>query len=391
MKYDDKYDDAETWLLNCETEIPDIEQASGTHIGFYLAWLVNNALVSDWLSAHAESVRQRTASGRTLLFDRCDGKLMADDLSERGNRFTRDYYQSRYFKDYQEALGLDPDDPEATFTVEDSWLNYEKVAQRLDTRFQEWQTVAALPNRVELLQIMETEFSTWLEQMGFIRNPYLFSDDCGEYIKTGSWGRHTIALRAIDDRPKFYGMAVEVSSRLTVLAQAVRDDLVIDNPRQSSELPSTFYEPELKWLGDWPVPLHPFRGGPMLAIPITDSRQIQPAIVMVRKHAASKLPELLKTLETLDGYEKLYCTKPFSASPYFRGAHAYITYIGVVRILCAELAGNPHLLAICDEIERALDTLPELKNPEVQLEVKEMRGRLQRIRVRSSSKGRRMR
>jgi hypothetical protein len=54
--------------------------------------------------------------------------------------------------------------------------------------------------------------------------------------------------------------------------------------------------------------------------------------------------------------------------------------------LCAELAGNPHLLAMCDEIERALDTLPELKNPDVQLEVKEMRGRLQRIRARPLSK-----
>ena len=381
-----KYDDAETWLLNCETETSDAGQACGTHIGFYLAWIVNNAMASDQLNAHAEPARQRTASGRNLLFDRCDGKLMSCDLSERGNRFTRDYYEPSYFNDYQEALGLDPDDPEATFKVEDTWPNYEKVAQRLDTRFREWQTVAALPNRVELLRIMEAEFATWLDQMGFIRNPDLFSDNCGEYIKTGSWGRHTIALRAIDDRPKFYGMAVEVSSRLNVLARAVRDDLVIDNPRQSSELPSTFYEPELKWLGDWPVPLHLFRGGPTLAIPITESRQIQPAIEMVRKHAASRLPGLLQTLETLDGYDKLYCTKPFSASPYFRGARAYITYISAVRILCAELAGNPCLLAICDEIERALDTLPELKNPEVQLEVKEMRGRLQRIRVRSSSK-----
>lgn len=383
-----KYDDAEYWLqdlLDSEAEIPDAGQACGTHIGFYLAWIVNNAMASDQLNEHAESVRHRIASGRTLLFDRCDGKLMSCDLSELGNRFTGDYYQSKYVKDYQEALGLDPEDPEATFRVADTWTNYEKVAQRLDTRFREWQAFTALPNRVELLKTMEAEFAAWLDQMGFARNPYLFADDFCEYIKTGSWGRHTIAFRAIDDRPKFYGMAIEVSSRLNVLAQAVRDDLVIDNPRQSSELPSTFYEPELKWLGDWPVALHVFRGGPTLAIPISECHQIQPAIKMASMRAASKLPGLLQTLETLDGYDKLYCSKPFSASPFFRSHREYVTYIAAIRLLCAELAGNTHLLAICDEIEQALDTLPELKKPEAQLAVREMRGRLKRIRARSAS------
>ena len=129
----------------CETEDFDAEQAGGIYIGFYLAWLVNHAMVSDDLDAHAESVRQRTASGRALLFDHCDGKLMSHDLNERGNQFTRDYYESNYFKDYQEALELDPNDPEAIFKVEDTWLNYEKVAQRLDARLQEWQKFAALP------------------------------------------------------------------------------------------------------------------------------------------------------------------------------------------------------------------------------------------------------
>ncbi|MBU0594532.1 MAG: hypothetical protein KKH74_12465 [Gammaproteobacteria bacterium] len=378
-----KYDDAETYLLNCETEIPDAEEACGTHIGIYLAWIVNNAMASDSLSVNAEPVRQRISSGRTLLFERCDGKLMSYDLNERGNAFTQAYYEFRYFKDYEETLGLDAEDPEALLRVENTWSNYDKVAQRLDARLREWQVVSALPSRAELLRILETEFVPWLDQMGFIRNPHSFSDDRGHYIKTESWGMHSITLCAIDDRPNFYGMGIEVSSRLTTLAQAVHDDLAIDNPRQSSELPTTFYEPTLKWLGNWPVPLHAFRGGPMLAIPITDRAQIQPVIAMVRKRAASVLPGLLRTLETLEGYDRLYCTEPLSASPYFRG---HRTYISCARILCAELAENPRLLAICDEIEQALDTLPELKKPGLGLEVKEMRGRLQRVRERSLSK-----
>lgn len=155
---------------------------------------------------------------------------------------------------------------------------------------------------------------------------------------------------------------------------------MIDDPRQSSELPTTFCESTLKWLGDCPVPLHAFRGAPLLAIPITDRAQIQPAIAMVRKRATGVLPGLLQTLETLSGYDRLYCTEPLSASPFFQG---HRTYISSVRILCAELAGNPRLLAICDEIEQALDTLQELRQPGLGLEVKEMRGRLQRVRAMS--------
>jgi len=378
-----KYDDAETWLLNCETETPDAGQGSGTHIGFYLAWIVNNAMTSGRLAAHAAPVRQRAASGRTLLFDRCDGKLTSDDLDARGNGFTRDYYEAGYFKDYQDALGLDPDDPDATFKVEDTWANYEKVAQRLDARFREWQERAALPKGAELLRILEAEFAALLDRMGFTRNPNLFSDSCREYIRTGPWGRHTISLKAMDDRPRFYGMAVELSSRLDVLARALRDHLVIDNPRQTSELPSTFYEPGHKWLGDWPVPLHPFRGGPTLAIPITEIRQIQPVVAMVRRLAERKLPGQLQALETLQGYDRLRCTEPLAASPCFHGAHGYLD---AVPILCAELAGNPRLLAICDEVEHALDALPELRGPDTRLEVNAMRGLLQRVRGRASSK-----
>ncbi len=383
-----KYDDAETHLLNFEPELPDADQACGTHIGFYLAWIGNNALGSDELNLHAGPVRQRTASGRELLFDRCDGKLLSSDLNERGNAFTQSYYESRYFSDYQQVFAIDADDPDAFFQVESSWPNYEKLSQRLDARFQEWQTLEALPNKAELLRIMELGFVPLLEQMGFVRDPNAFCGNAYErsvFKKAGPWREweHSIMLAAIDERPQFYGMVVEVGSTLTELAQAVYDDAVIDNPYQSRVLRSTFNDSKFKWLGDWPVPLHAFHGGPMLAIPVTDKRQIQPAIAMLCKRAASKLPSMLQSLETLEGYVRHYCATPLSASPAFM---EYWHYISPVPVLCAELAGNPRLLAICDEIEQALDTLPEFKQVRHALEVKEMRDRLQRLRERSTSK-----
>lgn len=384
-----KYDDAETYLLNFETEIPNASEASGTHIGFYLAWIVNNGMASDDLSAHAESVRQRTSSGCALLFDRCDGKLMSSDLNERGNAFTEAYYHSRYFSDYAEVFMIDAEDPDGHCKVENTWSNYDKLVQRLDARFREWQAAAALPNRVDLLGRMETEFVPLLEQMGFTRDPYSFSGSMYErsvFVKSGPWGSHSIFLCAVDERPGFYGIAVEVTSTLFELSQAIYDDLVIDNPYESRAPRSTFYAPTHRWLGNWPVPFHTFRGGPMTVIPITDSQQIQPVIAMVSKRAASKLPSLLQSLETLEGNDRHYCTEPLSASPSFSG---YSSYISCIPLLCAELAGNPRLLAICDEIEQALNTLPELGQPELVPGAQQMRRRIQRIRERVSSKQKR--
>ncbi len=115
-----KYDDAEIYLLDCETEFADADEVCRTHLGFYLASIVNSAMVSNRLTVHAEPARQRTSSGRTLLVERCDGKLPSDDLNERGNAFTQTCYESTYFSDYQEIFTLDTEDPEAQFRVADT-------------------------------------------------------------------------------------------------------------------------------------------------------------------------------------------------------------------------------------------------------------------------------
>jgi len=383
-----KYDDAEIYM-DCEVEVDDIGLLSGTHIGFYLAWAVKNSLIANRLGADAQAVLQDPTLARALLFDRCDGKLTSQDLNERGNAFTQSYYESSYMPDYVAVFALDTEDPAALFKVDNSAANYAKVAQWLDARFAEWQNQAALPSDVKLLQMMEAQFAPWLQSLGYSRDPNLFYKEKARYILAGPWGEHSLVLSALDDRPKLYGMAVEVSSRLKSLAQRVCDEERIDNPRISSEPPATYYQARHHWLGDWPVPLVPYRGGPIHAIPLTDVRQIEPAIGILCRRAQKVLPGLLASLETLQGYDQLYCGDParvpelWRVKTYNEGPRASVGYLVLVRLLCAELARNPKLREMCDEAERALDAAePALRKDMMGAEVQEMRARVQRIRAR---------
>lgn len=240
---------------------------------------------------------------------------------------------------------------------------------------------------------MEAQFAPWLLSQGFIRDPNAFYKEKARYIKTGPWGQHCLTLSALDDRPKMYGMALEVSSTFNTLAKWMRDEMRIDNPRISSEPPATYYEGRHHWLGDWPVPLIPFRGGPVQAIPLTDVRQIEHAIGILCRRAQKVLPGLLASLETLQGYDQLYCGDPalvpelWRVRTYNEGPRASVGYLVLVRLLCAELARNPKLLVMCIEAEQALAAAePALRKDWMGAEVQELRARIQRIRARAAKR-----
>lgn len=387
-----KYDDAENYM-DCEVEVDDIGLRSGTHISFYLAWAVKNCLVAPHLSAAAEAVFQDPTTARTILFACCDGKLMSEDLNERGNAFTQSYYSTRYLDDYLTLFALDGQDPVALFGVENSAANFAKVAQWLDVRLQEWQAQALLPHRVKLLQMMEAQFAPWLMSQGYIRDKNSFREEIARYIKTGPWGQHCLVLKAIDNRPTLYGMALEVISTFNTLAQWMQDEMRIDNPRITSELPSTYDEPRHRWLGDWPVPLIADRGGPIHAIPLTDIRQIEPAIGMLCLRAQKVLPGLLASLENLEGYARLYCDDPAALPELWRiktdnkAPTASISHLTLLRLLCAELAQHPNLRTMHADAEQALALAePALKKQMLGAEVQDMRARLMRLRGRMLSR-----
>lgn len=113
----------------------------GTHIGIFLAWIINNHLEGEihkqTSQASLEAVRKKEITGRDFLLKECDDRLMKDDMNEEANAFTRYYYESdTYFADYAEVLakGLP-----SLYHVDDSWENYQKIAPVIMRRFIQWQ------------------------------------------------------------------------------------------------------------------------------------------------------------------------------------------------------------------------------------------------------------
>lgn len=112
------------------------EENAATHIGFFVAWAINKGL---WGASQGtdeagaiQRVRDRTITGRTFLIEQCDGKLFSGMLNQGGSAFAQKYYPRAYDKDYQRTLIVDL---ECDYLVEDSWNNYESIAEVIDQRY----------------------------------------------------------------------------------------------------------------------------------------------------------------------------------------------------------------------------------------------------------------
>ncbi|HEX9961980.1 MAG TPA: hypothetical protein VGB00_13680 [Pyrinomonadaceae bacterium] len=122
-------------------DFPDdlTDEYGGTHIGIYLAWIINNNLQGELHteeSAQAlQDVRNRKITGRDFLVAECDEKFWEEDLNEEGLAFTEYYYREKYIPDYEEALA---ENLPSVYHVEDTWENYDKIAPVIDKRFGDW-------------------------------------------------------------------------------------------------------------------------------------------------------------------------------------------------------------------------------------------------------------
>jgi hypothetical protein len=136
-----KYDDAEIYFLNFETDaLPN--EAGATHIGMFMAWMILHELISEeHRKYHGDAlaaVKARTMTGPTFVIDQLDCKLLDGDLSEAGNAFAAAYYESQYVRDYMDTFGVDDSTADYFCSVEDSWENFDKLARIIDRRFDEW-------------------------------------------------------------------------------------------------------------------------------------------------------------------------------------------------------------------------------------------------------------
>jgi hypothetical protein len=119
-------------------ELPDSN--GGTHIGMFLAWAINNKLISDFhlneSKQSIDNVLQRKNTGREFLEIECDGKFTDEELNEEGNAFTKYYYESNmYFDDYCDSLG---NELETMYHVEDTWLNYDIISKKIQNQYENW-------------------------------------------------------------------------------------------------------------------------------------------------------------------------------------------------------------------------------------------------------------
>lgn len=117
----------------------------GTHIGLFLAWAIMNGLEGELhreeSSESLAAVRARQMTGRQFLFKECDERFWEVDLSVEGNAFAKSYYEitdgqaCSYLDDYERTL---LGDLPSLYHIEDSWLNYDRIAAVLSQRFEEW-------------------------------------------------------------------------------------------------------------------------------------------------------------------------------------------------------------------------------------------------------------
>lgn len=152
-----KYDDA-SWHYDGDYPNGLPNENASTHIGMFLAWCINNSLISDELQEDSEEevndVKSRKMTGGEFLRTICDEKFIHDDLSELGQDFANDYYDgekskfAKKFNDYgndfcnvfNEYAKKNNFEYESLYHVEDTWKNYDLMAKRLDERFAEWKS-----------------------------------------------------------------------------------------------------------------------------------------------------------------------------------------------------------------------------------------------------------
>ncbi len=116
------------------------EENSGTHIGMYLNWIIDNNLISEFHLTESkdaiEKVKSGEITGRDFLFDYCDGKFWNQELNEIGLKFTESYYATdKYFGDYAKVLAIELD---SIYEVKDNRQNYALIKEKLDQRFEKW-------------------------------------------------------------------------------------------------------------------------------------------------------------------------------------------------------------------------------------------------------------
>lgn len=121
------------------------EEHAYHHTTFFLSWLVNNGLMSEWFLSESAKELALYRSGQMSineLYESWDACLISDMLSDEGNAFALDYFdfeRGDYLADYAENLQKDlPSEFHVPYTPDTEAIAHamisERYAQWLGTR-----------------------------------------------------------------------------------------------------------------------------------------------------------------------------------------------------------------------------------------------------------------
>ena len=111
------------------------------HTGFYLTWIIEKDFFNydnnEILIKEIKKLKNREITGAEFFEKNLDGVLLDEDLTEKGNKFTFEYYEKgKFLDDYSEKLGKKFP---TLYHIKDNWKNYDELKPILEKRFMNWE------------------------------------------------------------------------------------------------------------------------------------------------------------------------------------------------------------------------------------------------------------
>lgn len=364
------FDSADYYFIDFQSDLP--KGAAYTHIGMYAAWLALRGLGSTDLNDYLYHLRTRRMSCGEFLAEACDGKLGTQDVNAEGQAFSEDYYAAHFRADYERLFkaefGRSGHQVDDFCSLPDSWHNFDRLAPVLNRRWMDWKAVrngviwAPMPAVEEVFARVQASLQPFLDQAGFAHDPASepammdgpAPNRAGRLFRTDyPGGRHWLLIVVKSTAQGAFTLSLVVASCLDAVAERIRDHGLPEYFRDTPDdpLPYTAILRLSQWL----------RADPQLVVELDDDDD--PVLVMRSpEDLATVLPvlsdklhkvmaPLLARLGTLKGLDALRCHRPLSESI------LYTEPFNRLVLSTAEVAGNPRILELCDELE-ALGTDP---------------------------------
>jgi hypothetical protein len=339
-----KIDDAEIYFLNFETDLDN--DAGGTHIGMFLGWAIQRGLADPRLLAHLTDPQRGKRTGRDLLFDHCDGKLLDGDLSVEGAAFARAYYDADYLKDYMRMFALDADVFDDLGKVSDDAQAQARVSARLDRRYSAWRMRQQKFDPNAMHQRLLALAGPVLDAAGFSRQPASgWSADSVEtvYLRSGPWGRQRVELYAAAREDMYCGLGLRLQAWLEPLYTGTVAEMRIEDPRFHPSTLSTATIPLDTFARGWAGPVLPHGYCPVIWT--FHEEEVAPLAQFIAARLRDFALPLLRGIESDQALCTAFDVQPLSDSPLFRGGFDYAVPLAFER------ARHPRLPAVLDAFE----------------------------------------